>query len=220
MHTILTSQFCRAQAQETQVSPGGNPDKRELIMEAAERLFSWRRFHEITLDEVAREAGVGKGTIYLYFADKEDLFFQLATSGYTQLCEIIRQQPLNSQPFREGLLAIAVQMSDFFERRRQLLRMMQTEDGRLSCHPGRLRERWMTYRQQLVGALARVLEIGVAEGVIRADLPPEALAAFLLGLLRTRARENDVPEQISLEQSISLFLQGAAASGSEQGRRA
>jgi len=220
MPTILTGQFCRAETQETQVSPGGNPDKLELIMEAAERLFSWRRFHEITLDEVAREAGVGKGTIYLYFADKEDLFFQLATSGYTQLCEIIGQQSLDGQPFRESLLAIAAQISDFFERRRQLLRMMQTEDGRLSCHPGRLRERWLMHRQQLVGTLARVLQAGVAEGVIRADLPAEALAAFLLGLLRTRARESDVQEQLSLEQSIGLFLQGAAASGSEQGRRA
>ena len=65
--------------------------KRDQIMKAAEHLFTNRRFHEITLDQVARAAGVGKGTIYLHFADKDDLFFQVATSGFTQLCEIIER---------------------------------------------------------------------------------------------------------------------------------
>ena len=39
--------------------------KERRIMEAAERLFTSRRFHEITLEEVAQAAKVGKGTIYL-----------------------------------------------------------------------------------------------------------------------------------------------------------
>ena len=53
-------------------------DKRIAIMRAAERLFHNRRFHEVTLEEVAEAAQVGKGTIYRYFADKDDLFFQVA----------------------------------------------------------------------------------------------------------------------------------------------
>ena len=51
--------------------------KRDLILEGLENLLPGRRFHEITLDEVARAAQVGKGTIYLYFKDKEALFAEL-----------------------------------------------------------------------------------------------------------------------------------------------
>ena len=52
-------------------------NKRELILNALEELLPGRRFHEITLDEVAKAAQVGKGTIYLYFQDKDALFAEL-----------------------------------------------------------------------------------------------------------------------------------------------
>src|SRR5271165_4176056 len=67
-----------------------DPDKKQRIMQAAERLFRMRRVHEITLDEIAREADVGKGTLYLYFTDKEDLIFQAAVAGFDRMCQLFR----------------------------------------------------------------------------------------------------------------------------------
>lgn len=52
-------------------------NKRNLILNALETLLPGKRFHEITLDEVAKSAQVGKGTIYLYFKDKDSLFAEL-----------------------------------------------------------------------------------------------------------------------------------------------
>jgi len=48
-----------------------NPDKKQRIMQAAEQLFRNRRFHEITLDEIAREPDVGKGTVFTRLAAKQ-----------------------------------------------------------------------------------------------------------------------------------------------------
>jgi AcrR family transcriptional regulator len=185
--------------------------KRDQIMKAAEHLFTNRRFHEITLDQVARAAGVGKGTIYLHFADKDDLFFQVATSGFTQLCEIIERGAVTGVPFHQSLVAVCRQISAFFQRRRQLLRMMQTEDGRMACEHGAMRERWLTHRRQLVAALGQILAAGVREGAIRQDVPPAALAALLLGMLRTRARELEASDDVSLDTVVGLFLFGATA---------
>ncbi len=185
--------------------------KRDQIMMAAEQLFTNRRFHEITLDQVARAAGVGKGTIYLHFADKDDLFFQVATSGFSQLCEIVERGAVAGGPFHENLLAVCRQISVFFQRRRQLLRMMQTEDGRMASEHGAMRERWLTHRRPLVAALGKILAAGVREGVVREDVPPEALASFLLGMLRTRAREMEASDDISLDVVVRLFLFGANA---------
>ena len=200
--------------------------KREQIMMAAEHLFTNRRFHEITLDQVARAAGVGKGTIYLHFADKDDLFFQVATSGFTQLCEIVERGAATGVSFHESLVAVCRQISAFFQRRRQLLRMMQTEDGRMACEHGAMRERWLTHRRPLVAALGKILAAGVREGVVRQDVPPEALASFLLGMLRTRARELEASDEVSLDTVVGLFLFGATAGtamsarpAAEEGRR-
>src|SRR5258708_7744128 len=49
--------------------------KREQILRAATSVFSTREFHAVPVEDVAVAAGVGKGTLYLYFPTKEQLFY-------------------------------------------------------------------------------------------------------------------------------------------------
>lgn len=187
-------------------------DKRQKIMEAAERLFSDRRFHEVTLDEVAQEARVGKGTIYRFFSSKDDLFFQTATSGFDDLCEVIEKSVGRETDFATQLLAACEEITQFFYLRRQLFRLMQMEEGRVIWSQGSLWNLWMSHRGKLVRALARILDQGVLENRIRCDLPTTVLADFLLGMLRTRTRyllgvENSVKR---LGVLLNIFLFGAS----------
>jgi AcrR family transcriptional regulator len=46
-------------------------NKRRLIVQTAVRLFSELPFHKVRLDDVAEAAGVGKGTVYIYFKNKD-----------------------------------------------------------------------------------------------------------------------------------------------------
>ncbi len=60
-------------------------EKRRRIMEAAVDIFSGKLFHQVKMDEIASRACVGKGTLYLYFESKEELFrrsFQYAVDLY------------------------------------------------------------------------------------------------------------------------------------------
>lgn len=181
-------------------------------MDAAERLFRSHQFHEIKLDQVAAEAGIGKGTIYLYFTDKNDLFFQTAIAGFDGLCDLIRTHATGELSFREELLQICCTIADYFQQRRPLFRMILHEGNRAATTGGTLRERWQRQRRQLSQALAEVLSRGVATGAIRADLPAEALAEYLLGLLRTRSWElEDAPESSRTPAVVvDLFLHGAS----------
>jgi len=185
-------------------------DKRQEIMQAAEKLFSTRRFHEITTDEVAEAARVGKGTIYRYFADKEDLFFQTAMSGFDALCDLVRKKVPGGAPFREQLLGTCEQVGMFFTRRRQLFRMMQAEEFRLAIVRGSVYDRWVAHRRKLVAAVGDVIRKGVAKGIVRTDLPADVLANFLLGMLRTRARDlEDEPDDVRrYEVVVDLFCHG------------
>jgi AcrR family transcriptional regulator len=186
-------------------------DKSQQIMQAAEKLFTSRRFHEITMDDVAKEAGVGKGTIYRYFRDKDDLFFQTATSGFDELCDLLRRKVPGSACFSEQLLIACRHISSFFAHRRQLLRMIQTEDGRMALCQGEMQERWMDRRRNLVAALAEMIRKGVTEGQIRDDIPAEVLASFLMGMLRTRGRDlGDMPPDMRQHEIVvALFCHGA-----------
>ena len=186
-------------------------DRRPDIMRAAERLFTSKRYHEVTTDEIAQAARVGKGTIYRYFDDKDDLFFQVAMSGFDELCELLHRRVPGHAPFEEQLLRACGEISAFFAGRRQLFRMMQAEDGRMQWSKKKARDRWMERRKKLVAAVAEVIDKGVQEGAIRSDVPSEALASFLLGMLRTRARHlADAPEALRRDELIvDLFCHGA-----------
>jgi len=187
-------------------------DKRKQIMRVVEKLATDRRFHEITLDEVAEAAKVGKGTIYHYFKDKDDLFFQVATSGFDELCELLKQTVRYNNSFSEKLLNVCKQISNFFADRRELLQMMQSEGGLVYWRRGKIRQQWLAKRKMLINALADILLDGIAEGAVRFDIPAEVLATFLLGILRTRARDLDkTPENMkSDELLVDLFLNGAS----------
>ena len=192
---------------------------RQQIMYEVEKLFTSRRFHEITLDDVAHAAQVGKGTIYRYFQNKDDLFFQTATSGFDELCELLSRKVPENASFFEQILSACNQISFFYDSRRQLFRMMQAEDSRMYWHKGTIRERWMAKRKKLIAALAEIINKGVAEGKIRTDVPPEALASFLLALLRTRSRDlADMPEVTQRhELLVDLFIRGAGLYEDEPG---
>ena len=194
-------------------------DRRRQIMQAAEKLFTSRRFHEITTDEVARVAGVGKGTMYRYFRDKDDLFFQTTLAGFDELCDLVRRHTAGDAPFAEQLLAACRQVCEFFDGRRELFRMMLAEDFRLSVSKGTLYERWMEHRKKLIAAMADVLRCGVAEGQVRGDVPPDVLANFLMGLLRTRVRDlEEAPAAVRrIELVIDLFRCGAGTEAAVTG---
>ena len=181
-------------------------------MQAAEELFTSRRFHEITMDDIADAAGVAKGTLYGYFRDKEDLFSQTTTSGLEELCELIEQNVLGEAPFAQQLLDVCRQVTGFFESRHQLFRLMQAEEGRMFYCKGGLHDRWMEKRRKLVSAVAGILARGVRAGLLRRDVPADALANILLGMLRTRVRDlaESSPRVRRHEVILDLFCRGAA----------
>src|SRR3954452_21947926 len=60
-------------------------DKRERILAAAERIFARHGFFAARVSEIAKDAGVADGTIYLYFKSKDDLLISLFESRMEQV---------------------------------------------------------------------------------------------------------------------------------------
>ena len=51
-------------------------EKQEKLLEAATREFSHRPFNEASINQIIKEAGIPRGSFYMYFQDKEDRFLQ------------------------------------------------------------------------------------------------------------------------------------------------
>src|SRR5208283_2453084 len=146
--------------------------RREAILSAALDEFSLRGFEAARLDDVAKRAGVAKGTIYLYFRDKESLFQELIRTMLTPLIGTI-----------EALGAVDVPMSVLTEqivelfvrevyetRRKDVIRLMISEGRRFP----KLAEFY--YREVLSRIIAAVRAL-LARAATRGEVP-QALVDF------------------------------------------
>ena len=66
--------------------------KRRQIVAHAARLFAAEPFDKVRLNDVAAAAGVGKGTLYVYFESKEELYLSILYDAFTQLVDRIQAQ--------------------------------------------------------------------------------------------------------------------------------
>src|SRR5258707_13600463 len=76
-------------------------DKRERILDASERIFARHGFFAARVTEIAKEAGVADGTIYLYFKSKDDLLISLFESRMKQVNDALRAAIAEAPPRRQ-----------------------------------------------------------------------------------------------------------------------
>lgn len=85
---------------------GADPAKYRSILDAAERLFVRYGYKKTTIDEVAGEAGVGKGTIYSYFRSKEELLLAYSDRCSDEIFEAAGQAAATPGHFVDRLTAL------------------------------------------------------------------------------------------------------------------
>src|SRR5687768_16551067 len=88
-------------------SRAGGGDKRERILDAAERVFAEHGFFAARVSEIAKEAGVADGTIYLYFKSKDELLISLFESRMDRFnARLAAAIPQDGRPTEKLLAAI------------------------------------------------------------------------------------------------------------------
>ncbi|MFA5687551.1 MAG: TetR/AcrR family transcriptional regulator [Kiritimatiellales bacterium] len=159
--------------------------RRKAILRAAAEVSKDRRYDEVKLEEIAAQAGVGKGTLYLYFKDKEDLFVALIGEGTREVAARIREIADSPGDYRARFLQYVKEMSQFARRRFGLIRLMQQSSK------NSIEKKAEPYFRESEAAVFYLLKKGVAEGALRDDIPLAELHCLLVGPLffRNRVRE-------------------------------
>ena len=174
-------------------------ERRDAILAAALDEFSARGFAATRLDDVARRADVAKGTIYLYFADKETLFQELIRLELSPVVGALEQASHADVPFRQVAdQLIEVFVREIFEtRRKDVIRLVLTEGPRFP----KLAEFY--YREviaRVMVAIRAMLRRALERGELRADalvrfpqlLPAPGIVAIIWSGLFDRFEPLDV----------------------------
>jgi len=106
--------MCSALAAETLMpSAGRRPEKTERILEAAGQLFREQGYGAVSMDQIAREAGVSKATVYAHFESKERLFAVMVQTACAAYAEGIVPRVTELDDPREALDRIARSIESF-----------------------------------------------------------------------------------------------------------
>jgi TetR/AcrR family fatty acid metabolism transcriptional regulator len=177
----------------------------DKILDAAVRLFGARRFHEVRMDDIAAEARVGKGTLYRYFTDKDELYFKLVERASVRFTQSIRQAAGGPGSMRARLVCVARAVIEFFEEQPHLLELIQRTE--LLRGQG-VNSPWRGAREELFQRTSDLF----AEGVRRQEFQianPEVAMMLLLGGIRTILHFGKRPRPARLAEDIVETLLGA-----------
>jgi AcrR family transcriptional regulator len=146
---------------------------RDRLLEVAVQAFS-HDGPDVTLDAIAREAGVGIGTLYRHFPTREALIDAAYRSELARLCDSV-DDLLRDLPPDQALRAWMDSFTDYMSTKRgmgEALRAVIASGG----------DPFSQSRARLIAAATTLLRAGVAAGSLRPDVAPEDLLASLSGI--------------------------------------
>ena len=179
--TRKTKQPAKSRPKASPATPSASPgpraarqaERRQAILDAALDEFAARGFAATRLDDVAVRAGVAKGTIYLYFRDKESLFQELVRTLLSPLIGTLIDGHLSDLPVRAVGEAVAdVFLREIFgTRRKDVIRLIIAEGPRFP----KLAE---FYYHEVIERVMPAMRAIMARAVARGELKSDALARF------------------------------------------
>jgi AcrR family transcriptional regulator len=171
---------------------------RDRVLAAAREAFAEHGL-EAQVDDVAYRAGVGVGTVYRHFPEKEALVEAMAAAGYEEMCSIARESLEQGDPWEA--------FNDFMWRGARLHRHDRAQCEIHSTRPDVV-QRVAGDKHQLLDLVAQLIDRGQKAGVIRADLSADDMPTIWCSLGAAQQRS---PSDAPWERYLQVVLDGLRA---------
>jgi TetR/AcrR family fatty acid metabolism transcriptional regulator len=180
LRRLNDSSFRTAAWRSPAVMTSRKSDKRRQILDAAIVVFAATGFHKSRVSDIAREAGVADGTIYLYFKSKDDVLISIFEEAMGEMIERAEAAIKDLDDPLDRIVRFAMHHMENVEQNLTLAKVLQVE-LRLSntfmkeYHPKRLRE--------YMDIIGRAIDEGRERGLVRADVDSRIVRRALFGAL-------------------------------------
>jgi TetR/AcrR family fatty acid metabolism transcriptional regulator len=192
-------------------APGG--DKREAILRAAIRVFAHNGYFNSKVADIAREAGVADGTVYLYFKSKEEILHSVFDRSVEEALEAARNQVREVSDPKEKLRQIALLHLERLGADRDLAVVFQVE---LRGSTKFMEEFSAAGFAEYLSLIRSTIEEGQRAGIFRSDLNARVVAKVLFGALDEMATNWILSKRRyklapMADQVLDIFLNGVKA---------
>ncbi len=149
--------------------------KKNNIIKIAAKLFSQKSFHDVTMDEIAEEVGVAKGTIYLYFSSKDNLYLEILEHTFGSIEALLEKEVNTASLAPEKLKRVLAIVINFYRENIDVLKILSRDETHLIQEHHDLTEKWRLRRIELY---EKIIEKGIKEGSFKTG--NTELAALIL----------------------------------------
>ncbi|MBW1693549.1 MAG: TetR/AcrR family transcriptional regulator [Deltaproteobacteria bacterium] len=187
-----------------------NNEKYHRILEAAVKVFADQGFFQSTVSQIAKEAGVADGTIYLYFKNKDDILVQFFSYKTKQVFARFREEVDKADNTIDKLRNLIRRHLEEFQCDRNMAVVYQAETHQSS----RLVEKQIKEMSKMYfDIVSEIVEQGQEEGVIKKDLYLSLVKRFILGavdeVINTWLHSSSKYDLASMaDPLVELFLNG------------
>ena len=194
-------------------------ERRKSILIAARDLFYEKGYQTTTVEEIAEAADVSKGTVYLYFSSKDELYVSVVLEGFQIVDDMITDIMASESSIVEKGKAVFLAFVEYCMKNREYFRITQyfiSENARKNLPPT-LIESVSGHTARLLGHVAALVEEGKRTGLIIQDMDPYAFALIAwrtaTGILDLAIVGESVgvpagPYNELFEQAIELLVKG------------
>ena len=181
-----------------------NQITRKAIQEAVVNLVTRTGTRKVTMDQVAAEAGMSKGCLYIHFRNKKELLESVKTASFKPLVDQVQEILKGSLAPNQKIESIVYQLFSYFDENRGLFRFLLEE--REIAQSQAMRQKNSRYRN-FVERIAKVLDDGVATGMFRHMDSKKVASIFIEAMIAMTARRLLEESPGSLDEDVRLLIQ-------------
>jgi|YelNatPaOPRAMG01_1025707.scaffolds.fasta_scaffold00123_3 TetR/AcrR family fatty acid metabolism transcriptional regulator len=160
--------------------PKKSEAKRRRIKEVALRVFAEKGFAKARISEIARQAGVADGTIYLYYKSKDDLLIRIFEEEMDGIIPQVRERVAKGRSAREKLSSFIDAHFEIVESRPDLATVLEIELRQSNTFVrNHLKQKFKEY----LDIIAEIVLEGQQRGEIRPDISPSVAKQAVFGAL-------------------------------------
>ena len=191
--------------------------KRQQILDAAYIVFSRKGYHRATVDEIIALADTGKGTVYNYFINKEQLFYTLLKERSAPFEAVLVGIVASPELPLQKIETIIKAFLEFYRENADLWRVVMYEVRGLGVEGYtdftiEQRDKYQAWFSMTTGMIEKVLLEGKEQGVIRINCDANRVAYGLFSVIVTWVFRKFVSDDIdeTAHQITELVLYGMA----------
>jgi AcrR family transcriptional regulator len=190
-------------------------DTHQAILRCAAEVFSERPFHEVLIDEISARLKIGKGTVYRYFASKEELYFATIIDGLKGMQDAIDATLRQPEPVERVIESLARTMIAYFWERRDFFVLLYRHEAKLDPTE---RAEWQKGREELVATVGQRLAAELGGNNVDLRLAVE----LLFGMIRSACLYRDESARVEdLARLVTkVFLNGVQGANRRAARPA